>query len=248
MNGITFEQRNVRAVDDARLYETLYEDGRLRGCEITYAGAQLTIARGVYMVRGRMVAIDNDEIFATAPTYTNGYGRLKITINLAASPSGSTFAQGSFGWQYASTNSFAALVQDDINGDATDYEIEICRVKYTSGSISEVVSQVGKVGVLRGILGMGTALITGIDLNGIVTPGVYYATAGLSVTNAPTTAAYKLIVLAIAPGIVMQFALSAAGRIYMRTYAEVWTSWTGGIEAVTTLPSTYNEGDVFIKV
>ncbi len=248
MNGITFEQRNVRALDDARLYETLYEDGKIRGCDLTFSGAGLTVSKGAYIVRGRMIAIDSDTTYTASPTYSNGYGRLKLTIDLAAAPSEASFAQGSIGWQYASTNSFAALVQGDINGIDTDYEIEICRVKFTSGNITEIVSQVGNAAALKGILGMGNPLTTGANLNDMRNPGVFYATAGLSVTNAPATVAYKLFVLAIAPGVVMQMALSAAGKMYMRTYAGTWTGWTSGIEAVTDLPSTYNEGDVYIKV
>jgi 3-mercaptopyruvate sulfurtransferase SseA len=46
----------------------------------------------------------------------------------------------------------------------------------------------------------------------------------------------------------MQFALTAAAKIYMRVYSGSWTSWTSGIEAVTDLPTSYNEGDVYVKV
>lgn len=249
MNGITFEQRNVRALDDARLYETLYEDGKLRGCDLTFSGAGLTVSKGMYMVNGRMIAIDSDTTYEASPTYSNGYGRLKMALDLAAAPSESSFTQGSIAWQYASTNSFAALVHDDINnGSDNDYEIEICRVKFTAGSISEIVSQVGRAALLRGILGTGEALTTGASLNTLLSPGAYYADSGLVVTNAPSTVAYKLIVLSITPSIIMQLALSMAGKIYMRVYAGSWTAWTSGIEAVTDLPTVYNDGDVFIKV
>lgn len=249
MNGITFEQRNVRALDDARLYETLYEDGKIRGCDLTFSGVGLTVAKGAYIVKGRMIAIDSDTTYTAAPTYSNGYGRLKLTIDLAAAPSEAFFAQGNIAWQYASTNSFAALVQEDINnGSENDYEIEICRVKFASGTISEIVSQIGGAALLRGVLDLGTEIVTGSDLNAFLLPGAYYATAGQSVINAPSTAAYKLLIIRIAPGILMQFALSAAAKIYMRVYAGTWTAWTSGIEAVTDLPAVYNNGDVFIRV
>ena len=140
-------------------------------------------------------------------------------------------------------------MQEDINnGTDTDYEIEICRVKFTAGAISQVVSQIGSVATLRGILDLGTAIVNGDNLDSYTSPGTFYATAGLGVSSAPAAVAYKLIVLAIAPGIVMQLALSAAGKLYMRVYAGTWTSWTSGIEAVTDLPAAYNEGDVYIKV
>ena len=249
MNGITFEQRNVRALDDARLYESLYEDGKLRGCVLTFSGPGLTISKGAYIVKGRVIAIDSDTTYTAAPTYSNGYGRLKLTLDLAAAPSESSFTQGSIAWQYASTNSFSALVQNDINnGSDSDYEIEICRVKFVAGSISEIVSQVGGAALLRGILGTGEALAAGASLDTLLTPGAYYADSGLVVTSAPSTVAYKLLVLSITPSIIMQLALSMVGKIYMRVYAGTWTAWTSGIEAVTDLPTVYNDGDVYIKV
>lgn len=249
MNGITFEQRIVRALDDARLYESLYEDGILRGCALTYAGAGVTIAPGALVVCGRQIAFDSAETFTASPTYSNGYGRLKLTIDLAQAPSDSSFTQGSIAWQYASTNSFAALVQEDVNnGTDTDYEIEICRVKFASGNVSEILTEIGSVGIIRGLFGLGLSLTTGDDLDNCKTPGALYATAGLSVSHAPASVAYKILVIQIAPGVIMQFALTAAAKIYMRVYAGSWTSWTSGIEAVTDLPTTYNEGDVYVKV
>lgn len=249
MNGITFEQRIVRALDDARLYESLYEDGILRGCFLTVAGADATFSAGTLIVRGRQIAFDNAVTFTASPTYSNGYGRLKLAIDLAQAPSESTFTQGAISWQYASTNSFAALVQDDINnGIDTAYEIELCRVKFTSGNISEVLSKIGSVGIIRGLFGLGLSLTTGDDLDNCKTPGALYATAGLSVSHAPASVAYKILVIQIAPGVIMQFALTAAAKIYMRVYSGSWTSWTSGIEAVTDLPTSYNEGDVYVKV
>lgn len=142
LNGVTFEERTVRSLDDARINTALFSDGILTGCALTYSGANLTIAKGALMVKGREIAVDNNETIASTPTYTNGYGRLKYVINLGAAASSSTFTQGATAWQYASTNSFAALTQQDINdGTSTTYEIEICRVKYTSGSITSIVSQ-----------------------------------------------------------------------------------------------------------
>ena len=147
LNGVTFEKRTCRSRDDARIRSALFSDGKLTGCALTYAGANLTIGVGSYMVKGRQIAVDNPETIGSTPTYSNGYGRLKYVLNLATAASAATFAQGSAVWQYASTNSFAALTQQDINnGTDTLYEIEICRVKYTSGSISSIESQIGYFG------------------------------------------------------------------------------------------------------
>jgi len=249
MNGITFEQRNVRALDDARIYESLYEDGILRGCAVTFSGASLTIGAGAMLIRGRQFAIDTAQTFAASPTYPNGYGRLKLTIDLAAAPSASSASQWAVSWQYASTNSFAVLVQEDINnGSDTDYEVELCRVKFTAGSIESILSQIGRVAVLSGVFGLGKPIQTGDDLHSYLTPGVFYAIDGQSVINSPSAAAYRLEVIRIAPGVIMHRAYAANQRFYMAVYNGEWSAWESGIKAVYDAPTTGNEGDVFIKV
>jgi hypothetical protein len=143
LNGVGFDLQTVRAIDDARIRETQFVDGILRGCALTFSGADLTIATGAYMFKGREVAVDSDTTLTTVPTYTNGYARLKYVIDLSQAASDTSFTQGATVLEYASSNSFAALTQQDINdGTHTSYEVEICRVQYTSGSITSIVSQI----------------------------------------------------------------------------------------------------------
>lgn len=151
-NGVGFDLRNVRAIDDAIVREVQFTDGVLRGCALTYAGANITIARGAYIFKGREIAVDGITTITTSPTYTNGYGRLKYVIDLSQAASDTTFTQGSTVMEYAATNSFSALTQQDINdGTSTLYEVEICRVQYTSGSITSVVSEIGAATNNQGI-------------------------------------------------------------------------------------------------
>lgn len=92
----------------------------------------------------KLIAFDNAETIASETTSANGYGRLKLSIDLSQAASGTSFAQALFSWDYADTNSFAALTQNDINdGTNTAYQVEICRVSFYNGTISGIVSQIG---------------------------------------------------------------------------------------------------------
>lgn len=144
MNGIFFDLRTLRAVDLGAIFGKIIGDGKVRGCALSYSGANLTIAKGHMVAKGRLIAFDNAETIASETTSANGYGRLKLSIDLSQAASGTSFAQALFSWDYADTNSFAALTQNDINdGTNTAYQVEICRVSFYNGTISGIVSQFG---------------------------------------------------------------------------------------------------------
>ena len=148
MNGIFFDLRTLRAVDLGAIFGKIIEDGKVRGCTLSYSGANLTIAKGHMVAKGRLIAFDNAETIASETTSANGYGRLKLSIDLSQAASGTSFAQALFSWDYADTNSFAALTQNDINdGTNTAYQVEICRVSFYNGTISGIVSQIGGAAV-----------------------------------------------------------------------------------------------------
>jgi len=179
VNGITFDKRRVRAQDDARIRERLFPDGKLQGCAITYSGVNLTIANGYLMAKGRQVEILAETI-ASATTEANGYGRLKLVIDLTQTASGTTFTQYAWDWDYSATNSgWPALTQDDINdGTHTAYELLVCTVKFTSSNITSVVTETPLIGVAKD-----TAAAPAL---GTLINGVEYRCTNASTTTAPT--------------------------------------------------------------
>lgn len=144
MNGIGFDKRIARDWDDARLREKIISDGILSGCALTYSGIYLYIGTGHMIVDGRLIAFDESETIPSETTAADGYGRLRLVIDLSQTASETTFTQGSWDWDYSETNSgWPALTQEDINdGTHTTYELEICVVSFSSSNISGVVSQV----------------------------------------------------------------------------------------------------------
>ena len=144
MNGIFFDLQTVRARDLGATFGGILSDGKLSGCALSYSGVNLTIARGYYIAKGRLIEIDSAETLQTATTAANGYGRLRLAIDLSIAASESSFTQSKFEWDYATTNNFPALTQNDINdGTNTAYQVEICRVSFANSQITGIVSQIG---------------------------------------------------------------------------------------------------------
>ena len=144
MNGIFFDLQTVRARDLGAAFGGILSDGKLSGCALSYSGVNLTIARGYYIAKGRLIEIDSAETLQTATTAANGYGRLRLVIDLSIAASESSFTQGKFEWDYATTNSFSDVTQNDINdGTNTSYQVEICRVSFANSQITGIVSQIG---------------------------------------------------------------------------------------------------------
>ena len=144
MNGIFFDLQTVRARDLGAAFGGILSDGKLSGCALSYSGVNLTIARGYYIAKGRLIEIDSAETLQTATTAASGYGRLRLVIDLSIAASESSFTQGKFEWDYATMNSFPALTQNDINdGTNTAYQVEICRVSFANSQITGIVSQIG---------------------------------------------------------------------------------------------------------
>lgn len=56
MNGIFFDLRTLRAVDLGAIFGKIIGDGKVRGCTLSYSGANLTIAKGHMVAKGRLIA------------------------------------------------------------------------------------------------------------------------------------------------------------------------------------------------
>lgn len=141
INGITFDSRNVRAKDDARVRQKMFSDGILSGCGITHSGKDLTIGVGSFIVAGRQIEISIAETITSSTTEANGYGRLRFVIDLTAEPSETVFTQYRWEWDYQSANSgWPVLTQEDINADGDTYEVAMATVSFSASNISGVLA------------------------------------------------------------------------------------------------------------
>lgn len=138
--GINFSSQHIVPSDDGRLYEAIFEDGALHGCELSYVGAALTIGAGYLMIGGREIEITADEVFNINEA-TSGYAQLVLTIDLTQTATIGAFNQVSIDVRYASTEAgFASLIQDDINGAGTKYQQQLALVSLGTGGITGIVA------------------------------------------------------------------------------------------------------------
>lgn len=138
--GINFSSQHIVPSDDGRLYEAIFEDGALHGCELSYVGAALTIGAGYLMIGGREIEITEDEVFNINEA-TSGYAQLVLTIDLTQTATIGAFNQVSIDVRYASTEAgFASLIQNDINGAGTKYQQQLALVSLGTGGITGIVA------------------------------------------------------------------------------------------------------------
>lgn len=140
IQGYTFNAQSVSPEADGRLYEYLLEDGRLFGGTITYNGTDIYIAAGLLISKGRVMRVPSTISLATASSYADGYCRIVVKIDLTQAATETTFEQADFRLEYSSTDSWAALTQQDINdGTSSVYEIEYAVVQFSNYSVNSLV-------------------------------------------------------------------------------------------------------------
>lgn len=140
LQGYTFNAQPVSPEADGRLYEYLLEDGRLFGGAITFNGTDIYVAAGLLISKGRLMRTPSTVTLETASTHSDGYARIIVRIDLTQEATELTFEQADFRLEYAATDSWAALTQQDINdGTSSVYEIEYAVVKFENYAIESLV-------------------------------------------------------------------------------------------------------------
>jgi hypothetical protein len=122
LSGVTFPQQTFTPSEWGQMFEAVLADGILRGCAVTYSGAKVMIAEGAMIVKGRLIEIPSTVTETTAPTYTSGYGRVKVIIDTTNASTASLNQQAFVDTEYSSSETFPSLVHNDINDGGTKYE------------------------------------------------------------------------------------------------------------------------------
>ena len=151
LKGIVFDNQTMTPKAFGRAMENALSDGTLSGCAVTFSGTNVTLGSGYLIAKGRVIEATSNTTVATSPTYANGYGRLMLKIDLSETSSSTINHQAQLIVDYSSTTTFPSLVQDDINGSGTVYEVALGIFKYTSGSITEMVESIGRTTPKEGL-------------------------------------------------------------------------------------------------
>lgn len=145
INGVIFESRDNTAKNWGSVFQSMYQDGKVAGCDISVSSAQntVTIGAGYFVAGGRIVQLTAPQTISITGAPTGlAYARIKFVIDLSQAPSENSFEQGFFAYDFSATTTFTALIQQDINGSNlsdTSYESQICIVGLSSGSVTDLV-------------------------------------------------------------------------------------------------------------
>lgn len=121
---ITVYQINGQAVPplaDARLYSFLSGGvvGVVVGCQVTSLGAnQLQVSDGWILIQGRVIEIKQETIMATTSSSGQVDGRLLLQLDVSNDETPGT-------WVTQAQTPLPDLIQEDINGSGTIYQLPI---------------------------------------------------------------------------------------------------------------------------
>lgn len=140
IQGITFDNQLVSARNDGALYSGILEDGIINGCVLNFTGNTLTIGAGYVIIAGRLLRLASSE---TVTTQASGaVARVTFELDMNREATEESFTQARIFVQYAANVSqLPDLVQDDINGSGTIYQMELCILELNQGNIESILSQ-----------------------------------------------------------------------------------------------------------
>ena len=127
---------NVRAINDARLYEALTsgKSGLVEGGVVTASGGLVAhISSGWGVILGRVFSIETDDISVTPSTSGTMLGRLYLRIDLTDTENPITI-------ESEASTTLRNLTTEDINNNGTVYEYELAHYNVTEVAISNLVS------------------------------------------------------------------------------------------------------------
>lgn len=142
----------VTPVVDRRLYEFLLLNavGVADGIDVTNSGTNLIVSTGWGVIKGCVFGVTSETIAATRPASGSANGRLLIELD-------ATNGTISFKTQQGST--LPALVQEDINGSGSIYQMELATYTISATDITSLVTTYDTLQSAQGIIGQITAII-----------------------------------------------------------------------------------------
>ena len=213
-----FDGSEVTPKDDALLYDFLIgQSGVVEGCTVTHLGAnQLQVASGWGVIKGRIFVVTGEMIFAQVSDSGTKRGRLYIEVDI-----NNPTTPAAIKTTVATT--LPALVQEDINGSGTIYQLPLVEYDISTTAISNLVS------VAATVTGLMSALANKADANH--THNATAITAGtLTIARGGTGAT-----------------TAAAARTNLGAEAILNADQKRKITISTSNPSGGSDGDVWIK-
>ncbi len=140
LKGIDFDAQSVTPKNKGKLQSKMLGDCILNGCAVTFSGTNVYIAAGQLLIEGRQIEIASSITLVTNTPNANGYGRVKIVIDLTETSSSTVNHQAKAEIDYSATEDFTALTKNDINVSGTKYECEFAIITFEASTISAVTA------------------------------------------------------------------------------------------------------------
>ena len=159
LTGITFPQQTFTPAEWGQMFSAVMADGILNGCAVTGSGTNVNLAAGAMIIKGRLIEVPSTVTESTSPTYSSGYGRVKVCIDTTNTSTSLVNQQ--------------AYIDTEYSSSGTLYEVELAIIRYSGGSIAEVTQKLGAVFGANKLVGsdasgrLGDAGISLTDLSGI---------------------------------------------------------------------------------
>ena len=146
--GITFDKCNVTSANDAHYHWTFlnHTNGVTKGCAVTAGTKTFTIAKGYFIIYGRMVQVTGAEtINVTLPTSSGTtYGMLVYTIDLTKTNTVGDFQQGYFE-VLTNASKTPTPTQQDLDNNGTKYQMPFATFTMTSSGIGNFKSVINSI-------------------------------------------------------------------------------------------------------
>lgn len=149
LKGIDFDAQSVTPKNKGKLQSKMLGDCILNGCAVTFSGANVYIAAGQLLIDGRQIEIASSITLVTSTPNANGYGRVKIVIDLTETSSSTVNHQAKAEIDYSATEDFTALTKNDINVSGTKYECEFAIITFEASMISAVTAALNEATAIQ---------------------------------------------------------------------------------------------------
>ncbi len=136
IRGITFSEQAFYS-DDFAHFQNLFLDGNngiTQGCQITHDDTTVIIGTGRFIVHGRMMCIEEDEIVRASQGFSSGYNRIVYEIDLSKENTITEFRQG-----YIKVLNTEELIQEDLDNGGSVYQFPFCHFQWSGTTITDLI-------------------------------------------------------------------------------------------------------------
>lgn len=148
INGITFDEQQVKAENMAHLVKTFGNgsNGITRGCNITYDSDNMYISEGYLLIQGRQIQVIGNHTFALEKVTTGEqYCNVVYEIDLSKTNTEDTFNQGTLK-TVASSSGYPAVTQQDLEDNPTGvYQYLLAQYHSSTSGIDSFTVKASKI-------------------------------------------------------------------------------------------------------